>query len=134
MINKINSFLKYLGEFEMFTRVHKIMFMSIVYISWALYIFSVVAHIGYNLTRLSNIIQEIIKIYMGLFLIIKYNPYTLKYKVTAFDRIIVFQAGCFILVSTIINRIIHQYYHYAKSDIKSSYLYHYIVNDKREGV
>ena len=53
--------------------------------------------------------REGLKIYVALFLIIKFNPFTNKTPFTQFDRRIAFQAGVFLLSTTILNTIIMNY-------------------------
>jgi len=74
---------------------------------------------------------------MGLFLVIKYNPYTkgsVEGRFTSFDRRVVYNAGWFILLSTVLNKIVEKYIGYAKADIKATYLYNYITKDKKTGI
>jgi hypothetical protein len=74
---------------------------------------------------------------MGLFLVIKYNPYTkgsANARFNAFDRRIVYNAGWFILLSTVLNKIVKKYIGYAKADVKASYLYNYMVHDRKTGM
>ena len=70
---------------------------------------------------------------MGLVLVIKYNPYVKEKDFTAFDRRLVYNAGMFILLTTVITKIVKKYFQYFKADVKASYLYHYFVNDRKLG-
>jgi low affinity Fe/Cu permease len=52
-----------------------------------------------------SIINVYVKIYISIFLIIYFNPYS-KHKFTDFDREIVFRAGIFLLFSTTLIQIL----------------------------
>ncbi len=120
-----------------FGNLHKYFFLFFLYFSWILYAFSLVLYNKKDLRWVSKLVQQIIRCYVGLFLVIKYNPYTkgsTKASFTAFDRQVIYNAGIFILLSTVFNKIIEKYIGYAKADIKASYLYNYITKDKKTGV
>lgn len=52
-----------------------------------------------------NILNFFVKIYISIFLIANFNPYS-KHKFTDFDRQIVFRAGIFLLLSTTLIQIL----------------------------
>lgn len=93
---------------------HENVFLLIYYFGWVLYIFSLfgISFFGLNFF---NDIQQIIRIYISLFLILKFNPFTNNKKFSDFDKSIVFQAGVFILSTTIINQIVKTLFNYIKS-------------------
>jgi hypothetical protein len=95
-----------IAAFRKNKNLHEIVFKIILYISWILYAFSLFAYAGLDLEWLSILIRESIKIYVGLFLVIKYNPISKTQTFTQFDREIAFHAGFFILVTSIINTIL----------------------------
>ncbi len=84
---------------------HENIFLIVYYLTWLVYILSIfgISLFGINFF---NDAQQVIRIYIALFLIIKFNPFTNKKKFTNFDKKIVFQAGVFILSTTIINQIV----------------------------
>jgi pilus assembly protein TadC len=53
--------------------------------------------------------NDIIKYYIGIFLIIRYNPFISVKKLTEFDRDIVFSAGIFVLLTTAFANIAQRY-------------------------
>lgn len=55
------------------------------------------------------IFNDIIKYYIGIFLIIRYNPFISVKKLTEFDREIVFSAGIFVLLTTALANIAQRY-------------------------
>jgi len=115
-------------------KIHKSIFSFLLYISWLLYMVSIVISLNSTFKTAFTWVQQIISIYMGLFLIIKYNPYTKNQQLTAFDRLVVYNAGIFIFLTTIINKVISKYIRYIKADIKASYIYHYFMNDRKLGI
>ena len=71
---------------------HENVFLLIYYFGWVLYIFSLFGISFFGLNFFNNI-QQIIRIYISLFLILKFNPLTNNKKFSDFDKNIVFQAG-----------------------------------------
>ena len=53
-------------------------------------------------------LQYFVKIYVGLFLFIRFNPFN-KIKFNDLDRRIAFSAGIFLLITTIINTLVQKY-------------------------
>ena len=70
-------------------------------------------------TYLSNL-EVFIKIYVSLFLIFRFNPFT-KTKFTNLDRRIAFSAGLFIFSTSIISELIKNYLDKIKMFIKSKF-------------
>jgi len=84
---------------------HENIFLIIYYFSWVLYILSLLG-ISFFGINFFNDIQQFIRIYISLFLIIKFNPFTNQKKFNNFDKNIVFQAGVFILSTTLLNQLV----------------------------
>jgi len=84
---------------------HENIFLIVSHLTWIIYFLSIFGISIFGIKFFNNA-QEIIRIYISLFLIIKFNPFTNKKSFTDFDKRIVFQAGVFILSTTIINQII----------------------------
>ena len=87
---------------------HEKIFLYIFYGSWIIYFITLIGTIQYGSEYL-DFMREGLKIYVALFLIIKFNPFTNKTSFTQFDRRIAFQAGVFLLSTTILNNIIINY-------------------------
>jgi len=113
---------------------HQYVFLFFLYFSYILYIFSLVIYSDKDLRWLTDTVQQIIKVYIGLVLIIKYNPYVKEKDFTAFDRRLAYNAGLFILLTTVVTKVVEKYFQYFKADLKASYLYHYFINDKKLGM
>jgi len=74
-------------------------------------------HVGYialaigalsNEPRILTIIDYWIKVFVGLFLLYRFNPYV-TIKLTEFDRKVIFSAGMFMFVTTIVNTYLINY-------------------------
>ena len=115
------------------SNLHKNIFLFFLYFSWFLYLVSLVISTHKDFGWLSAAVQQIIKLYIGLVLVIKYNPYVKEKDFTAFDRRLAYNAGLFILLTTIVTKIVEKYFQYLEADVKASYLYHYFVNDRKLG-
>jgi len=85
---------------------HERIFLYTLYLSWILYTFSLVAYFGYNLGGVYYLVDQILKIYIGIILIYKFNPYFGVGKFTEFDKLLSYYAGLFLLISTIITTIL----------------------------
>lgn len=114
--------------------IYQSLFIFFLYISWVLYIFSLVISFNPTYNWIRNWLQQFISIYVSLLLIIKYNPYFNTSKIfTSFDKILVYNAGLFIFFTTVINKILSKYLQYIKADIKANYLYGYFFKDLKLG-
>lgn len=69
-----------------------------------------------------NTLNLIVKIYISVFLIFYFNPYS-KHKFTEFDRGIVFRAGIFLLLTTITTHIAMSYSSVNKTENKHKISY-----------
>lgn len=90
---------------------HEKIYLFFYYLAWIMYIFSIIGISSFGLNFFQEV-QHYLRIYISLFLIIKFNPWGIvsKYgKISNFDRIIAFQAGIFILTTTLLNNIINNY-------------------------
>jgi hypothetical protein len=88
----------------------------IVCLTWILYII-IAFGISINAPEYLDTLQYYVKIYISLFLIIRFNPFT-KVKFTELDTNIAFSAGIFLLGTTAINNILHIYL----SNIKQNFI------------
>lgn len=79
----------------------------IVYITWFLYIV-VLLGLSVNAPQYLNQLQYYTKIYVSLFLIIRFNPFR-RVNFTGLDAKIAFSAGVFLLATTAINNILNSY-------------------------
>jgi hypothetical protein len=61
-----------------------------------------------NAPRYLNDLVYYTKIYVGLFLVVRFNPFT-RVKFTPLDARIAFNAGMFLLFATVLNGILHKY-------------------------
>ena len=99
----------------------KEIFLYALYVSYVLY-FIVLIGIGGYAPQYLNYMRDFLKYYIGILLIILYNPFTYKErKFEKFDRKLVFSAGLFILLSTTLLIGVEQY-------IRSKT--QYIINEK----
>lgn len=104
--------LKYLNNFFYGKKWHENVFLYLLYISWFIY---GIALIG--LTSLApqhlTILKNILKIYISLFLIIKFNIYNKDNNyMNKFDKRIAFSAGIFLLFTTTLTDLVERYTKY----------------------
>jgi len=83
------------------------MYDIVVYITWGLYII-IALGLSANAPQYLDDLQNFIKIYVSLFLIYRFNPFR-SVKFTSLDAKIAFSAGVFLLATTAINNILHNY-------------------------
>ena len=91
---------------------HEKIYLFFYYLAWILYIFSLIGLTQFGFKFFDGV-QRYLRIYISLFLIIKFNPWGIvskSGKITKFDRIIAFQAGIFILTTTLLNKVISNYF------------------------
>ena len=84
---------------------HETLFLRLLYFSYFLYALTFIAKEGFKLDNLANYLRLFIKLYVGLILVVKYNPITGKHKFSKFDRRLAYQSGMFLLISTSISLI-----------------------------
>lgn len=87
---------------------HESLFLNLLYFSYFLYALTFIAKEGFKYDKLANIVRLLIKLYVGLILVIKYNPIFGKDKFSKFDRKLAYQAGIFLLISTSISLIFYK--------------------------
>jgi hypothetical protein len=64
----------------------------------------------YNIENILFVFEQFLKIYIGVLLIYKFNPWSGSYKYfKKFDQRIAWHAGIFLLISTILTTILHEY-------------------------
>ena len=78
---------------------HYNLFNYMLYISYALFIIAFTGIYSVNPSYL-NTLDTLIKVYVSLFLIIRFNPYIEVKSNGEFDRTVAFSAGIFLLLTT----------------------------------
>ena len=86
---------------------HQRFYLTIFYLSWILYFIALFGITTFNPKYLDKL-NLIIKVYVSLFLIIRFNPFT-KLKINNFDRNIIFSSGIFLLSTTAITELIRSF-------------------------
>lgn len=90
-------------------KLHENMYNYAIYLTYLLYAFAIFGVTKYAPQYLTNL-KNIIKIYVSLVLVIKFNPITNKTNyVSNFDRKLVFSSGMFLFLSTSIISVIEHY-------------------------
>ena len=90
-------------------KIHENMYNYTIYLSYLLYAFAIFGITKYAPQYLDTL-KNIIKIYVSLVLVIKFNPFTNKTNyLSDFDRRLIFSSGMFLLLSTSIISIIEHY-------------------------
>jgi len=82
-------------------------FTIIIYLTWALYI-SIALGLSAKAPQYLTDLQYYVKIYVSLFLILRFNPFR-RVKFTSLDAKIAFSAGLFLLATTAIDSILKNY-------------------------
>jgi hypothetical protein len=83
------------------------MYDLVVYITWFLYII-IALGLSANAPEYLDDLQYYVKLYISLFLIYRFNPFR-RVKFTGLDAKIAFSAGVFLLATTAINSVLHNY-------------------------
>ena len=91
-------------------------FTLIINVTWLLYIV-IALNLSVSAPEYLNSIQSIMKIYISLFLIYRFNPFR-SVTFTTLDSKIAFSSGLFLLGSTAINNILQNYILNIKQYIK----------------
>jgi hypothetical protein len=81
---------------------HQIIFLITLYISWILSTLSLFTFFKFYLQDLSFIINQILKIYIALILMYKFNPWFGKRNCTDFDKNLVWHGSFFLFISTLL--------------------------------
>lgn len=84
---------------------HQTLFLRFLYFSYFLYALTFIVKQTFKLDKIANYVRLLIKLYVGLILVIKYNPLTGKHKFSKFDRKLAYQAGIFLFISTLFSLI-----------------------------
>lgn len=64
----------------------------------------------YNIETILFVFEQFLKVYIGVLLIYKFNPWSGSYKYfKKFDQRIAWHAGIFLLISTVLTTILHEY-------------------------
>ena len=82
-------------------------FTLVVYVTWILYIV-IALNLSISAPEYLNYLQSVMKIYISLFLIYRFNPFRIV-KFTALDSKIAFSSGLFLLGTTAIDEILTNY-------------------------
>jgi len=90
-------------------------FSFILYLTWFLY-FAIVFGLSANAPQYLNDLQYYVKIYVSLFLILRFNPFR-RIKFTELDGKIAFSAGMFLLATTAIDKLLINYLHIIKQHL-----------------
>jgi hypothetical protein len=70
--------------------------------------------------RILSIVDYWIKVFVGLFLLYRFNPY-MHIKFTEFDRKVIFSAGMFMFITTVVNTYLISYVKKVKEAGKFAY-------------
>lgn len=106
------------------TKIHSFqynMFTIITYLTWILYII-VALGLSVNAPQYLNDLQYYVKIYVSLFLILRFNPFR-QIEFTSLDKKIAFSSGLFLLTTTAINEIIINYLNTVKGYVSFLKIY-----------
>jgi hypothetical protein len=90
-------------------------FSFILYLTWILY-FAITFGLSANAPQYLNDMQYYLKIYVSLFLILRFNPFR-RVRFTKLDAKIAFSAGMFLLATTAINTILMNYLNIIKTKL-----------------
>lgn len=103
-VKNILLFMHRLTDFQW----HKSTYRYILYLNYFLYFIAVTGIFAFEPEYLT-IFNDLIKYYIGLFLIVRYNPIVSINKITTFDKEIVFSAAIFILLTTAVATLSQRY-------------------------
>ena len=79
----------------------------IIYLTWFLY-FAILLGLSANAPQYLDDLQYYVKMYVSLFLIVRFNPFT-RVRFNELDGKIAFSAGVFLLTTTAINSFLEMY-------------------------
>ena len=99
------------------TSIQNTIFNAVIFITYTLY-FLIIFGISKRAPEYLETLQYWVKIYVSLFLIIRFN-FLRKVQFTDLDRKIAFTAGLFLLTTTIIDQIVRNYFLKAKKYLKN---------------
>lgn len=96
------KYIFYLCNMSKFSRFQERIFDVIIYVSYVLIILSSLG-IWNSASKYLYHLDYYVRIYICIFLIIRFNPFLRYYEFTSLDRKIAFSAGLFILTTTVLN-------------------------------
>ena len=82
-------------------------FSVIIYLTWVLY-FAILLGLSANAPQYLDDLQYYVKMYVSLFLIVRFNPFT-RVRFIVLDGKIAFSAGVFLITTTAINGLLEMY-------------------------
>ncbi len=82
-------------------------FSVIIYLTWFLY-FAILLGLSANAPQYLDDLQYYVKMYVSLFLIVRFNPFR-RVRFNELDAKIAFSAGLFLLTTTAINSLLQMY-------------------------
>ena len=82
-------------------------FSVIIYLTWVLY-FAILLGLSANAPQYLDDLQYYVKMYVSLFLIVRFNPFT-RVRFNELDGKIAFSAGVFLITTTAINGLLQMY-------------------------
>lgn len=94
-------------------KLHHKLYINMLYISYFIYFITLTGVITIG-PQYINLLENIIKYYICIFLLLRFNPWTYKYvdkEEIEFDRRIAFTSGFFLLFTTTISNIVKMYIH-----------------------
>jgi hypothetical protein len=94
-------------------------FSFIMYLTWVLY-FIILLGLSAKAPQYLNNLQYYVKIYVSLFLILRFNPFR-QTRFTKLDASIAFSAGMFLITTTAIDKIVITYLKDIKAYLRSFY-------------
>ena len=94
-------------------------FSFIMYLTWVLY-FIILLGLSAKAPQYLNNLQYYVKIYVSLFLILRFNPFR-QTRFTKLDASIAFSAGLFLITTTAIDKIVITYLKDIKAYLRSFY-------------
>jgi hypothetical protein len=103
---------------KVLNNVQNNLFNFIIIITWILYLL-ITFGLSVNAPQYLEDIHYFVKIYISLFLIIRFNPLR-RVKFTNLDRKIAFNAGIFLLGTSFINQILQNYFSHIKQLVNLS--------------
>jgi hypothetical protein len=91
-------------------------FSVVIYLTWFLYII-ILLGLSENAPQYLDDLQYYVKIYVGLFLLCRFNPFY-RVEFTKLDSKIAFSAGVFLLATTAIEGIVIKYIDYIRQHLQ----------------
>jgi hypothetical protein len=99
-------------------RYHEHLFNIMLFLMYAIYIGTAIGLSIANAPNYLTTLDYYIKLYISLFLIIRFNPFT-KTEFTKFDKKVVYNAGVFLLATTTFTSIFKNYFNKVKKSVNN---------------